>query len=161
MSGWQCPGGPCKSSLVCACVCASLQVSRADFATPTRTYHAPYRDIASLTSTTYIAVDDGAPSAVRNSIAKVYEDKRLLASTTETDGIILTVPYRDESGLGLVTTLVRMEFTNAVNGHISYGTACPLAHTAHTFDRSDTHHAFGNELARSVSRPRRFAWAAC
>lgn len=117
------------------CACASMQSLRTGFGTPRRTYHASYREIASLTGTTYIAVEDGAPSAVRNSIAKVYEDKRLLASTTETDDIILTVPYRDESGLGLVTTLV-MEFANGVDREISCGIACPQAHIAHTFDRS-------------------------
>ena len=122
----------------------SMQSLRTGSGTLRRTCHAPYREIASLTGTTYIAVEDGAPSAVRDSIAKVYEDKRLLASTTETDDIILTVPYRDASGLGLVTTLVGVEFANAVDREISCGIACPQAHIAHTFDRSDTHHAFRN-----------------
>ena len=92
-----------------------MQSLSTGFGTLRRTVHAPYREIASLTGTTYIAVEDGAPSAVRNSIAKVYEDKRLLASMTETDDIILTVPYWDQSGLGFIFTLVGMDFANATH----------------------------------------------
>ncbi len=65
--------------------------------------------IAKLTNSEYTHVGAGKAGTLRTKMASYYADKRLQQPTGSDplSDIVLSVPYEDSSGLGLVTTLVR------------------------------------------------------
>ena len=62
--------------------------------------------ISASTDGNFIKISDNSQSELRSSMASYYSHPGLM-KTADESGIILTVPYVDASGLGMVTTLAR------------------------------------------------------